>query len=393
MRAFPGFQSWLGLQVVPQTDLRILAVEPWLGGSHARFLETWRARSAHRVEVLGLPARHWRWRMEGGALTLAERAADAGPPPDVLLVSDYLDLPRFRGFLPAPWRPVPALVYFHENQLTFPDADGGLGIDGDSALGFSNILSLIAAEGAAFNSRFHLEEFGAAARALVSRLPRPRPAAALEAALARARVIPPGIEFDAIPLGPGPAAGDPLRVAWCHRWEHDKAPTDFLRAILVARERGATIELVLLGQRYDQAPGEVTALVARLTSQVRHLGYAEDRDSYARLLGTCDLVVSTARHEFYGISLLEAVAAGCAPLAPRRLAYPETLTGGLAAGLYDDQEALVAALLAAAVAPDAQRAAAVRTTRREALALHDCQLTAEALDESCAKLARAVRSS
>lgn len=372
--------------------LRILAVEPWLGGSHARFLETWRARSAHQIDVLGLPARHWRWRMQGASLTLAERAAAEGPPPDVMLVSDYLDLPRFRGFLPAEWRPVPALIYFHENQLTFPGPDGERGIDGDSSLGFTNILSLIAAEGAAFNSRFHLEDFGQAARALMARLPRPRPAAELEAALNRAQVITPGVELDAIPLGRGPAIGEPLRVAWNHRWEHDKAPGEFLQAVLTARERGAAIELTLLGQRFDQAPEDASVLAARLTPHIRHRGYASNRHAYAELLGGCDVVVSTARHEFYGISLLEGVAAGCAPLAPHRLAYPETLTADLASGLYADPQALVEHLIRAAADPEPGRAPDLRAARREALNSQGCAPVAHALDQACANLVQQVES-
>ncbi len=38
-----------------------------------------------------------------------------------------------------------------------------------------------------------------------------------------------------------------------------------------------------------------------------------------------DVVVSTALHEFFGIGVVEAIAAGAFPLLPRRLAYPEVL--------------------------------------------------------------------
>ena len=36
-----------------------------------------------------------------------------------------------------------------------------------------------------------------------------------------------------------------------------------------------------------------------------------------------DIAVSTAKHEFYGISVIEAVRAGCIPFLPNRLSYPE----------------------------------------------------------------------
>ena len=53
-------------------------------------------------------------------------------------------------------------------------------------------------------------------------------------------------------------------------------------------------------------------------------GFAE-RDRYVALLNDSDIVVSTADHEFFGISVVEAVAAGCFPVLPNRLSYPELI--------------------------------------------------------------------
>jgi hypothetical protein len=60
-------------------------------------------------------------------------------------------------------------------------------------------------------------------------------------------------------------------------------------------------------------------------------------------------VLSTSRHEFFGVSVMEAIFMGCAPVLPRRLTYP-AIALGEGAFLYDDPgeiPAKVAALLGA----------------------------------------------
>ena len=51
-------------------------------------------------------------------------------------------------------------------------------------------------------------------------------------------------------------------------------------------------------------------------------GYQSSRKEYETALAESDIVVSTANHEFFGIGMLEAIAAGCFPLLPQRLSYP-----------------------------------------------------------------------
>jgi len=47
------------------------------------------------------------------------------------------------------------------------------------------------------------------------------------------------------------------------------------------------------------------------------------RDEYEKYLSQSTIVVSTAIHEFQGLSVLEAVSAGAVPLAPDDLCYRE----------------------------------------------------------------------
>ena len=256
------------------STLQPLAIEPWLGGSHQRFLETWARHSSHRIQVMGLPGRHWKWRMEGAAFTLAHRCREAAvPAPDLIFASDYLDLARFRGFLPPEWTGIPVVYYLHENQLTYPVRDLAAQ---DNHYGFSNILSCLAADRILFNSQYHKDAFAAAATALLEALPRPSPRAELRAALAGAQIAAPGIETEGTLLGPGAPQGAPLRVLFNHRWEHDKQPREFLEAVLRVKQEHE-VEVVMLGQTSSamrQSRGGATSMFSSLLCAHQALGTA-----------------------------------------------------------------------------------------------------------------------
>ncbi len=365
----------------PET-LSILALEPWLGGSHARTLELWGARSAHAIQVAGLPARHWKWRMQGAAPVLAQRVAQ-GPPPDALFASGYLDLPTFRGFLPPAWRHVPALAYFHETQFTYPRRTGEEEVDApdpDYSYGFKNVLTCLAAERVVFNSAFHRDAFGAAAERVLAALPGPNLGGRLIQALDAARVVAPGVDVAGTPLGPGAPAGAPLRVLWNHRWEHDKDPLAFLDAVRCAVDAGARLELELCGASFERSPDGVAQRLEGLGQVVRQRGFRSERRDYVGDLGQCDVVVSCARHEFFGVSVLEALAAGCRPLVPRRLAYPELLAGR-ADAFYADDADLAARLVELAHAPDACREPGARAAWRALAQPFDAAHMSDELDD------------
>jgi glycosyltransferase involved in cell wall biosynthesis len=370
--------------------MHVAAFEPWYGGSHARFLDGWARRSTYDVRVHGLPARHWQWRMASGAWALARRAHQPGAArPDVLVASDYVDLARLVGLLPHAWRDVPSLLYFHENQLTFPLPPGVDEAERDLTHGFTNLLSCLAASCVVFNSEYHRRELRAAAEGFLERLPAPKPRGRVLRALDQALVIGPGIDLAELPLGAGAPPAAPLRIAWNHRWEHDKDPAAFLRAVQAARGQGTRLELVLLGSRFDAAPPGVEALLDDLRACVHVLRRDAPRAEYVELLAASDVAVSTARHEFYGIAALEALGVGCALLAPRRLSYPDVVPPELQADvLYDSDGQLAARLAALARDPRPARDPERRRARRAAVEAHDAAHTAARLDALCAGLER-----
>ncbi|MCY4411345.1 MAG: glycosyltransferase, partial [Caldilineaceae bacterium] len=106
-------------------------------------------------------------------------------------------------------------------------------------------------------------------------------------------------------------------------------------------ETGHNFRLALAGENFRNVPGEFEEAKTRLAHRIEHWGFLPSRSEYLALLREADLVVSTADHEFFGISILEAVQAGVFPLLPNRLSYPELIPPDLhAACLYENEDDL-----------------------------------------------------
>jgi hypothetical protein len=127
-------------------SLRILAIEPYYGGSHRAFLDGLARHSRHSWTILSMPPRKWKWRMRGAAVYFADKLDQ---PFDVLFVSDFLDLAALVGLRPDRLVGVPKVAYFHENQLTYPVQHES---ERDYQYGFTNITTCLAADRVFFNS-------------------------------------------------------------------------------------------------------------------------------------------------------------------------------------------------------------------------------------------------
>ncbi|MEL6195345.1 MAG: DUF3524 domain-containing protein, partial [Bacteroidota bacterium] len=80
---------------------------------------------------------------------------------------------------------------------------------------------------------------------------------------------------------------------------------------------------------------------------ILHAGYVEDKAEYYHWLQRADVLPVTSRHDFFGISVVQAIQAGVYPLLPKRCAYPEHIPSQLHDKyLYNDQEELVQKLKA-----------------------------------------------
>ncbi len=336
--------------------MNVLVLEPWYGGSHRRFADGLAAHSRHDVRLVTLSARAWTWRMQGGAVALADRARAAMDSwtPDLVVATDMVNLPAFLALTRDRLAHVPVLLLFHENQLTYPLPDDASGAPSARDLTYAliNVLSMIAADRVVFNSQFHLDELFAALPEFLRRFPDHPLVGRLPGLLAKSSVLHLGVDLAALDAA-RPAAearrvqepGPPV-VLWNHRWEYDKGPEAFFRVLGRLDDIGARFRLVLAGETFAEAPAAFDVAVRRYADRLLHVGFAASPRDYAALLWRSDIAVSTSRHEFFGLSMLEAIHCGCHPLLPDRLSYPELIPAALhrpllhAPILYDGEDAL-----------------------------------------------------
>jgi glycosyltransferase involved in cell wall biosynthesis len=338
--------------------LRILALEPYYGGSHRAFLDGLAHHSRHEWVVLSMPPRKWKWRMRGAAVSFA-RQVDR--PFDLLFVSDFLDLAALVGLRPERLAAVPKVAYFHENQLTYPVQHES---ERDFQFGFTNITSCLVADRVFFNSEFHRREFIEAARALLRRMPDHVPEGVPETIAERSAVLPLGCDLAALDAEV-PHRGGPATIIWNHRWEYDKNPEGFFSALFELADEGLDFRVCVAGESFRQEPLIFDVARRRLADRLDHFGFLEKREDYARLLHEADIAVSTAHHEFFGVAAIEAIYCGCFPLLPNKLTYPELLPPEHHdRHLYADPDALLARLRDAVVHIDQTRQTDLRDIAR-----------------------------
>ena len=307
------------------TAMRILALEAYYSGSHKAFLDGWSARSRHKFHTLTLAGYKWKWRMRHSAITFAEQVNElAGQAEkfDCVFCSDMVNLAEFLGLADEKIRSLPAIAYFHENQLAYPVR---VESERDYQFVMTNMTTALAANEVWFNSDFNRQSFLGGLEEFLKRMPDCQPIEAIEKILAKSKVYPPGVdEID----GRVERHNGPLRILWACRWEHDKGPGDFFEAVAKLKKAGGDFRLGVIGERFRDCPEVFIQAKKDFAENIDIWGYQESRADYEAALGWADVIVSTAHHEFFGISVIEAVIAGARPILPKRLSYPEIMGPG-----------------------------------------------------------------
>ena len=333
--------------------MKVLALEPWYGGSHKAFLDGLMKYSRHEFDSVTMSARFWKWRMHGGAVTMARKAEELvkkGYMPDVIFATDMVNVPAFLAFTRRYFSDVPVVLYMHENQLTYPLHEEQRR---DFTYAYINYLSCLAADHVLFNSQFHYDEFMEALPGLLRQFPDYTHLNTAAEIRDRCSVLHVGMklydhdkfatDFTQHEWGPGMR---PPIVLWNQRWEYDKDPEAFFRLMNRLDDAGFLFRLILAGEHFEVLPVEFERAFERYAERILHYGYAEDFAEYSKLLHRADIVISTSSHEFFGIAMLEAIYCGCHPLLPERLSYPELVPASIhrpllhAPVLYEDEEDL-----------------------------------------------------
>jgi glycosyltransferase involved in cell wall biosynthesis len=334
---------------VQSTKMQILIVEPYFTGSHEAWAKGYAGHSCHDVQILSLPGCNWKWRMKGGAVTLAKQFMQKEYAPDLIIATDMLDLTTFMALTTKKTAGIPVVIYFHENQLTYPwlPTDRDLKHKRDDNYSFINFVSCLAADRIYFNSVYHMESFLDEVPRFLKHYRDYNELDSVDHIRAKSKVLYLGMDlkrFDESPRQELSPSRPPL-ILWNHRWEYDKNPNDFFEALFELALDGMEFQVAILGENFRNEPTEFLNAKERLGPRIVQFGYAESFEEYTKWLSLSDIVPVTSNQDFFGGSLVEAMYCGCYPLLPKRLAFPEHIPSDLhELFYYENQRDLVSRL-------------------------------------------------
>jgi glycosyltransferase involved in cell wall biosynthesis len=304
--------------------MTILMLEPFYGGSHKQLVDMLVCSLGEAaVTLVTLPAKKWHWRARTSALWFSQNIPTS-PSFSTLFCSSVLNLCELLALRPDLAACRNKIVYFHENQLKYPVQEDK---SRDFQYGYNQILTALVADVVCFNSRYNMTSFLDNIHRHLKLQPdhRPKTDDICSRIAAKSNVVyfPIFQELQALEKGRLKSTGKRLHIVWPHRWEHDKNPEAFFQALYALQEGGSQFSVSVLGETFSEIPPVFLQAKAKLSEEIQNFGFVETREMYYQILREADVVVSTALHEFFGVSMLEATYLGCFPVVPNRLVYPE----------------------------------------------------------------------
>lgn len=306
--------------------MKILFIEPFFTGSHKKFALEFQAFFSSEVKLLTLSGHHWKWRMEGGAIQLANDFLKLDYGPDVIICTSMLDLPTFVSLARHQLKNTPILLYFHENQFAYPWSpnDPDKNLKREHHYGFISYKSALVADKVIFNSLYNQESFLNGVNDLLSQLPDYNGKENITLIKQKSTVIPIGFNFKIYDENKSNSNNNTPIILWNHRWEYDKKPELFFNTLFKLKKK-IDFKLIVLGEQKVKYPKVFDEAQQKLNENIIHFGYTNSFEKYVELLWQADILPVTSNQDFFGISVVEGIYCNCIPLLPNRLAYPEHL--------------------------------------------------------------------
>ncbi len=303
-------------------NLNVFLLEPFHSGSHRAWAEGLVKHTRHNISLISHTGSFWRWRVRGSALTLAETTQEVvnqKGEPDIVLASGMIDLAAWLGFTKRFVGDPQVVLYQHENQLTYPMSPSQ---SSDDSMKFVNWKNMAIADQIWFNSNFHKVSLLEVLPGFLKNVPDMPHSHRLEQVIEKIHVVPVGVELSEIACAD--SVEKPPLILWNHRWEYDKNPEVFIGSLTKLAEEGIQFRFAVTGENSPKDFEAIKSQFGKLSKFLVSSGYLP-RSEYISLLSKTDVVVSSSMHEFFGISVVEALSAGAVPVLPKRLSYPEVV--------------------------------------------------------------------
>ncbi|XP_055360806.1 glycosyltransferase-like domain-containing protein 1 isoform X3 [Betta splendens] len=317
----------------------VLLLEPFYGGSHKQLIDLLKA-NVDGCSVFTLPAKKWHWRARTAALYFSQTIPTC-PSYRVLFSSSVLNLCELVALRPD-LAHLKKVLYFHENQLLYPVRKDQ---DRDFQYGYNQVLSCLVSDVVAFNSCFNMDSFLSSISSFMKKIPDHRPRDLDQLIRPKCVVLNYPVQFPDVsrllpkykvarrqtelqPVGsvelpyqstPEPTTTQnpsmeeateallkPLHIVWPHRWEHDKNPDLFFSTLLRLKEKQLDFKLSVLGETFTDVPEIFSEARHLLDPHILNWGFLSSKEDYLGVLCQADVVVSTAKHEFFGVAIIKA---------------------------------------------------------------------------------------